>query len=124
MATKTKTNEVINPFNIDLWPDSEKDNIPDELKSARKQLGRKLDAYGSLSDETRFVIIRECAKREITVSELCDITSQSQPAVSHHLTILRTLGLIDYRRDGKNNYYSTDKLEVEACKQVLDAILA
>ena len=32
--------------------------------------------------------------------------SQSQPAVSHHLALLRHGGIIAPRRQGKNNFYS------------------
>ncbi len=37
--------------------------------------------------------------------KLCQVLEQSQPAVSHHLALLRIAGLIDRRRDGKHNYY-------------------
>jgi ArsR family transcriptional regulator, arsenate/arsenite/antimonite-responsive transcriptional repressor len=40
------------------------------------------------------------------VTALCDRLAQSQPAVSHHLALLRVAGLIKARRDGKHNYYS------------------
>ena len=30
---------------------------------------------------------------------------QSQPAVSHHLTLMRGVGLVDFRREGKHNFY-------------------
>ena len=36
---------------------------------------------------------------------LCGLLKQSQPAVSHHLALLRVAGLIDCRRDGKHNFY-------------------
>jgi len=43
---------------------------------------------------------------ELHVSALCDRLGQSQPAVSHHLALLRQAGMIEPRRDGKHNYYS------------------
>ena len=42
---------------------------------------------------------------ELHVSALCELLGQQQPAVSHHLTLLRMAGLVGYRRDGKHNYY-------------------
>ena len=50
------------------------------------------------------------------VSALCELLGESQPdarpasqpAVSHHLTLLRAHHLVDYRRDGKHNYYRID----------------
>jgi ArsR family transcriptional regulator, arsenate/arsenite/antimonite-responsive transcriptional repressor len=39
------------------------------------------------------------------VRALCDLLGDSQPAVSHHLALLRVAGLIERRREGKHNYY-------------------
>jgi DNA-binding transcriptional ArsR family regulator len=49
-------------------------------------------------------------EKERNVSELCaDLGTQSQPAVSHHLALLRHGRLIEPRRSGKHNfYYLTD----------------
>ena len=51
-------------------------------------------------------------EKEINVRTLCGLLQQSQPAVSHHLGLLRVAGLIACRRDGKHNYYYlvTEKL--------------
>jgi DNA-binding transcriptional ArsR family regulator len=46
------------------------------------------------------------SEKERNVSQLCaELGSQSQPAVSHHLALLRHGRLIEPRRDGKHNYY-------------------
>ncbi|MGQ0633613.1 MAG: ArsR/SmtB family transcription factor [Planctomycetaceae bacterium] len=60
-----------------------------------------------LADETRLRVLSHLAREgELHVSALCDRLRQSQPAVSHHLALLRVGGLIEKRRDGKHNYYS------------------
>jgi ArsR family transcriptional regulator len=60
-----------------------------------------------LSDETRLRVLLYLAReRELHVTALCEKLGQSQPAVSHHLALLRVAGLIEARRDGKHNYYS------------------
>ncbi|WP_165226380.1 ArsR/SmtB family transcription factor [Aquisphaera insulae] len=62
-----------------------------------------------LSDETRLRILFYLAlseNRELHVTDLCNRLGQSQPAVSHHLALLRVSGLIESRREGKHNYYS------------------
>ena len=46
------------------------------------------------------------ADKERNVSELCsDLGTQSQPAVSHHLALLRHGRLIEPTRNGKTNVY-------------------
>ncbi len=59
-----------------------------------------------LADETRLKILIFLLERgELNVRALCDLLQLSQPAVSHHLALLRVDGLIDCRRDGKHNFY-------------------
>ncbi len=75
-----------------------------------------------LSDETRLrVLFYLVQDRELHVRALCDLLEQSQPAVSHHLALLRVAGLIESRREGKHNYYHllTDRFE-----SLLDTVFA
>jgi ArsR family transcriptional regulator, arsenate/arsenite/antimonite-responsive transcriptional repressor len=60
-----------------------------------------------LGDETRLRILFYLVQNEeLHVTDLCDRLGQSQPAVSHHLALLRVSGLIEARREGKHNFYS------------------
>jgi len=59
-----------------------------------------------VSDPTRLQVIMILAEGERHVGSLCAQLSQSQPAVSHHLALLRHGGIISPRRQGKNNFYS------------------
>jgi DNA-binding transcriptional ArsR family regulator len=60
-----------------------------------------------LSDETRMRILLYLAQAgELHVTDLCNKLGQSQPAVSHHLALLRVSSLIEARREGKHNFYS------------------
>ncbi|MGD9648427.1 MAG: ArsR/SmtB family transcription factor [Pirellulales bacterium] len=75
-----------------------------------------------LSDETRLRILLYLAQRpEFHVRALCDKLGQSQPAVSHHLALLRVAGLIECRREGKHNFYH---LLPERIEQLLDTVFA
>ena len=59
-----------------------------------------------LADDTRLQILNYLLQRdELHVRALCDLLKQSQPAVSHHLALLKMAGLIECRRDGKHNFY-------------------
>lgn len=63
--------------------------------------------FKSLADESRLKILFLLDKNgEMSVTALGEELGQSQPAVSHHLTQLRNAGLIDFRRDGKFNFYA------------------
>jgi ArsR family transcriptional regulator len=59
-----------------------------------------------LADETRLKIIQYLLQQpEYNVRSLCEMLKQSQPAVSHHIALLRMSGLIECRREGKHNFY-------------------
>lgn len=75
-----------------------------------------------LADETRLrILFYLMQKDELHVRALCDLLSQSQPAVSHHLALLRVAGLIEARREGKHNFYH---VLPERVKQLLDLLFA
>lgn len=66
-----------------------------------------VQVFKLLADETRVKILMSLQREgELHVSALCARLGQSQPAVSHHLALLRDAGIIRPRRDGKHNYYS------------------
>lgn len=62
-----------------------------------------------LSDETRLRILWYLAQSEsgsLHVNALVDLLGGSQPAVSHHLALLRAAGLVKTSRRKKYIYYS------------------
>lgn len=75
--------------------------LPDQLEQDLVQ------TFKLLSDETRLRVLMYLMREgELHVTALCERLEQSQPAVSHHLALLRVAGLIQARRDGKHNFYS------------------
>lgn len=63
-------------------------------------------SFKLLADETRLRVLSLLIQSgELNVRTLCSHLDQSQPAVSHHLALLRDAGIIEARRDGKHNYY-------------------
>ncbi|PKM80802.1 MAG: ArsR family transcriptional regulator [Firmicutes bacterium HGW-Firmicutes-14] len=82
--------------------------------------------YKALGDEVRLKILHMLTEREMCVCEIIDRLDMSQPAVSHHLKILRQAGLVKDSREGKWIYYSLndsvfkdvfpgEKLEIIQC---------
>ena len=79
-------------------------SIPELSDQLEKDL---VQVFKLLSDETRLRVLMYLVREgELHVTALCDKLGQSQPAVSHHLALLRVAGLIEARRDGKHNFYS------------------
>jgi len=79
---------------------------PSEIKVSKSTLVGLKQVFKLLADESRLKILISLAQEgELHVSALCELLDQSQPAVSHHLTLLRMTGLVGFRRDGKHNFY-------------------
>ncbi len=81
-----------------------------KTKKSTEDLSRKIRQAATLlkqvSDPTRLQVILILAEGERHVGALCENLAQSQPAVSHHLALLRHGGIIAPRRQGKNNFYA------------------
>jgi DNA-binding transcriptional ArsR family regulator len=75
-----------------------------------------------VSDPTRLQVILILSDGERHVGALCAQLSQSQPAVSHHLALLRHGGIIAPRRQGKNNFYSLTDTGTDLAKVVKNLI--
>src|SRR5437899_6026585 len=76
------------------------------LRISERTINGLAQVFKLLADESRLKILLALAQDgELHVTALCDLLDQSQPAVSHHLTLMRMTGLVGYRRDGKHNFY-------------------
>jgi ubiquinone/menaquinone biosynthesis C-methylase UbiE/DNA-binding HxlR family transcriptional regulator len=62
-------------------------------------------AMRAAAEGTRLRLLALCAEGELTVSELTQITGQSQPRISRHLKLLVEAGLLDRFREGTHAYY-------------------
>ena len=84
------------------------ESVLDTMPPVSDQAVRDLaQVFKLLSDETRLRILLYLAQSgELHVTDLCSKLEQSQPAVSHHLALLRVSSLIESRREGKHNFYS------------------
>jgi DNA-binding transcriptional ArsR family regulator len=86
--------------------------------SRLKQAQRASMLLKHVSDPTRLQVILILSEGERHVGALSENLNQSQPAVSHHLALLRHGGIIAPRRQGKNNFYSLTETGEELAKVV------
>lgn len=65
--------------------------------------------FSALGEPTRFAIVeRLLAKGELSAGDLQDIGGVSAPAISRHLKILRSSGVIQQRIDRQRRMYSVE----------------
>ena len=80
-------------------------------------------AFGQLGDPTRLKILWLLCHCEECVTNISASMGMSAPAVSHHLKLLRTSGLITARREGKEVYYTLAKDDrTQTLHHALDAL--
>lgn len=76
---------------------------PQALRSAA---GQAVAALKLLANENRLLLLCQLSQGEMCVSELEEKLDIHQPTLSQQLGLLRTDGVVNTRRDGKNIYYS------------------
>jgi len=77
--------------------------------------------FQALADPTRRQILQELKEGELAAGEVARCFSISSPAISRHLSILETAGLVSFRRDGNRILY---KLEPETLAATLGDFLS
>ena len=81
------------------------------------------DTFKVLADNTRTKILFALSQEELCVCDISHVLGLSLSAVSHQLRLLRNLGLVKYRNEGRMAFYSLDddhimKLVKEGIKHI------
>ncbi len=77
--------------------------------------------FSQLSDSTRLKILFMLCHNSVCVCNIADAIGISAPAVSHHLRSLKLLGLLDFKRVGKEVYYTlADSEDGRLIHQMID----
>lgn len=63
------------------------------------------DAFKALSDPTRRKILELLSEGELTAGEIAAHFEMAKPSVSHHLSVLKSAGLVTDERQGQNIVY-------------------
>ena len=63
------------------------------------------DAFNAVAESSRRQLLDAIGIGEATVGELVDRVGLSQPQVSKHLAVLRAVGLVLVRVDGRHRWY-------------------
>jgi DNA-binding transcriptional ArsR family regulator len=75
------------------------------------------DAFNAVAEPRRRQILDAIAAAERSVNELVALLELPQPLVSKHLRVLREVGLVDVRDDGRHRLY---RLNGQALKPIYD----
>ena len=96
-----------------------KDTTPSEFDVVVEKAKSASNFLKAISHEGRLMILCHLVSGEKSVTELEDLISARQAAVSQQLSRLRLEGLVVPRRDGKTIYY---RLANDKPKRILEVI--
>jgi len=78
----------------------------------------------SLASESRLnIILLFLDGQERTVTEISESIGLGQPATSEHLAVMKQAGVLISRKDGKEMYYSPDRLKIHKTLEILNQLL-
>jgi ArsR family transcriptional regulator len=80
--------------------------------------------FRSLADETRLRIVQRLTAGEARVVDLTAELGLAQSTVSGHLACLRDCGLVDYRVQGRQSFYSLTRPELMDLLTAAQGVLA
>jgi DNA-binding transcriptional ArsR family regulator len=79
-----------------------------------------MDGWAALADPTRRSIFELVVVRPRAVRELADLLPVTRPAVSQHLKLLKTAGLVSDRADGTRRIYRANPDGLRELRAQLD----
>lgn len=83
-------------------------------------LSTLLAFFKAMANESRLRIVGLLAGRERSVQELAELLALKEPTVSHHLAVLKDLGLVSVRAEGVTRWHA---LKPEALTRMNRALL-
>ena len=75
----------------------------------------------AMADESRLKIVGLLSGREHSVQDLAALLNLKEPTVSHHLAVLKELGLVRLRADGNTHWY---RLKVDVLRKISRAVFS
>ena len=77
-------------------------------KPEKEELERLSEVFKLLGDLTRTQILWVLDKNEMCVCDIANVLNMTKSSISHQLAVLRSAGIVNFRREGKEVYYRLD----------------
>jgi DNA-binding transcriptional ArsR family regulator len=70
------------------------------------------DAFNAVAEPRRRDILNYLAMQERSVTEIVDAMGMEQPSISKHLKVLKSVGLVEARREGRQMLYKVNAMGI------------
>ena len=100
----------------------------DGRSQSREHTDRQAAIFGVLADPTRLRLVKvlqaQRGRDALCVNALAALLGVSQPAVSQHLRVLKSIGLVRGERRGYHIHYFVNPDALERCRQLASMALS
>ncbi|MEO1668649.1 MAG: metalloregulator ArsR/SmtB family transcription factor [Chloroflexota bacterium] len=96
------TSEVCGEPHLEEIQQAQERNLPERDVMGLSEL------FKALGDPTRIRIMSALSVSELCVADIAKLLDMNQSAISHQLRVLRSAGLVTFRKDGKHVIYALD----------------
>lgn len=92
-------------------------------RNAAARVHRHAPVFAALGDELRLqVVSRLCAEGPLSVTRLTEGTQVSRQAVSKHLSVLASAGLVRHVREGRESVWQLEPRGLVEARRLLEVI--
>jgi DNA-binding transcriptional ArsR family regulator len=70
------------------------------------------DAFNAIAEPRRRDILNYLLMQERSVNEIVDAMEMEQPSISKHLKVLKDVGLVEVRREGRQMLYKVNAVAI------------
>lgn len=75
------------------------------------------DPFNAIAEPKRRALIEAVIGKELTVNQIVEHTGWNQPMVSKHLGVLRQVGLVSERKEGRYRVYRVNAARLKPIKE-------
>ena len=96
-----------------------------QSNSAAAKTERQANIFAALGDPTRLSLVGKLIdRRPHSISTLTEGSKVTRQAITKHLTVLETVGLVTKIKDGRESLYELDPKPLESLQEYLKVIAA
>ncbi len=75
------------------------------------------DPFNAISEPKRRELIEALVGKEMTVNQLVELMGWNQPMVSKHLGVLKRVGLVSERKEGRFRFYKVNAAQLKPIQE-------
>ncbi|MCF6193476.1 MAG: metalloregulator ArsR/SmtB family transcription factor [Kangiellaceae bacterium] len=75
------------------------------------------DTFNAIAEPKRRLLIEKMIGKEVTVNQVVALTGWNQPMVSKHLSVLKQVGVVSERREGRFRVYKVNAAKLRPVQE-------